>query len=94
MFEGVRDVPEPGRGDKRWEELSEIIKDCGNLLVSGAGNSPKRVLEKNGIKIHEVEGVIEDAVFRVFEGKSLNHMIKRKPRACGSECEGTGMGCM
>ena len=94
VLEGLRDVPEPGGGDKRWEELSEVIKDCENLLVSGAGNAPKRVLEKNGIKVHEVEGVIEDAVYRIFEGKSLNHMIKRKPMVCGAECEGTGMGCM
>jgi nitrogen fixation protein NifB len=62
--------------------------------VSGAGSSPRRVLERNGIKVHEVEGVIEDAVYRVFEGKSLNHMIKRRPKDCGTECEGTGMGCM
>ena len=94
VLEEIRDVPEPGGGDKRWEELSEIIKDCGSLLVSGAGNAPRRVLEKHGIKVYEVEGVIEEAVYRVFEGKSLNHMIKRKPRVCGAECEGTGMGCM
>ena len=94
VLEDTRDVPEPGGGDKRWEELSEIIKDCGHLLVSGAGNSPCRILEKNGISVHLVEGLIEDAVSRIFEGKSLNSMLKRKPRKCGAECEGTGMGCM
>ncbi|MGD9159908.1 MAG: nitrogenase cofactor biosynthesis protein NifB [Desulfobacteraceae bacterium] len=94
VLEDVREVPEPGGGIKRWEELSGIINDCGNLLVSSAGNTPKTVLDKNGIKVHEVEGVIEEAVYRVFEGKSLNHMIKRKPKACGAECEGTGMGCL
>ncbi len=94
VLEDVREVPEPGGGIRRWEELSEIIKDCGSLLVSSAGNTPKSVLGKNGIKVYEVEGIIEDAVYRVFEGKSLSHMIKRKPKACGSECEGTGMGCM
>lgn len=93
-LEEIRNVPEPGGGDKRWEELSELIRDCGNLLVSGAGDAPRRILAKNGIKVHEVEGVIEDSVYRVFEGKSLSHMVKRKPKACGSECEGTGMGCM
>ena len=93
-LEEIRDVPEPGGGDKRWVELSAIIKDCRHLLVSGAGGAPKRVLEKNGIKVHEVEGVIDDSVCSVFEGKSLSRMIKRKPRACGSECEGSGMGCM
>ena len=94
VLEDVREVPEPGGGIKRWEELSEVIKDCGSLLVSSAGNTPKTVLGRNGITVYEVEGVIEEAVYRVFEGKSLNHMIKRKPKKCGSECEGTGMGCL
>ena len=88
------DVPEAGGGEKRWEDLAEIINDCGNLLVSGAGNAPRKVLEKKGIRVHEVEGVIEDIVNKVFEGKDLGHLIKRAPRACGSECEGTGMGCL
>jgi nitrogen fixation protein NifB len=92
-LESVRDVPEPGGGDKRWEELSDIIKDCSHLLVSGAGDAPRRVLEKNGIIVHEVEGLIEDAVRSIFEGKDINHMIRRKPRVCGSECGGKGMGC-
>ena len=94
ILECVRDVPEPGGGDKRWEELAGIIKDCGTLLVSGAGKAPRRVLENNGIKVLEMEGVIEDAVRRVFDRKSLNHLIKRKPMVCGAECEGSGMGCL
>ncbi len=94
VLEDVRDVPEPGGGAKRWEELSETIKDCGSILVASAGKTPKDILNKNGITVYEVEGVIEEAVYRVFEGKSLSHMIKRKPKKCGSECEGTGMGCM
>lgn len=93
VLDSVRDVPEPGGGDKRWEELSDIIKDCGHLLVSGAGDAPRRVLLKNGIIIHEVEGLIEDAVKRILEGKTISHMIKRRPRMCGSECGGKGMGC-
>lgn len=93
VLDAVRDVPEPGGGDKRWEELSDIVKDCSHLLVSGAGDSPRRVLLKNGIIVHEVEGLIEDAVRNIFDGKSINHMVKRKPRVCGSECGGKGMGC-
>ncbi len=93
VLDSVRDVPEPGGGDKRWEQLSDIIKDCGHLLVSGAGDAPRRVLLKNGIIVHEVEGLIEDAVKSILEGKTISHMIKRKPRVCGSECGGKGMGC-
>jgi nitrogen fixation protein NifB len=93
VLDSVRDVPEPGGGDKRWEELSEIIKDCSYLLVSGAGDAPRRVLEQNGIIVHEVEGLIDEVLRSIFEGKSINHMIRRKPRVCGSECDGKGMGC-
>lgn len=94
VLKEVRRVPEPGGGDKRWEELSGIIGDCGYLLVSGAGNNPKKILGKNGIEVHEAEGVIEEAINTLFSGKNLNHMIKRRPGGCGVDCEGTGMGCM
>jgi nitrogen fixation protein NifB len=93
VLDTLRDLPEPGGGDRRWEELCDIIKDCGHLLVSGAGDAPRRVLEKRGIIVHEVEGLIDEALSAIFDGKGINHMIRRRPRVCGSECSGKGMGC-
>jgi nitrogen fixation protein NifB len=89
----IRETPEPGGGPERWKRLSEIIGDCRALLVSGVGESPKATLSNAGIKIFEVEGMIEDAVRAVFMGSGLNEFIKRRKTVCGTECGGMGMGC-
>ena len=88
-----RPTPEPGGGDKRWTDLADKLKDCRALLVSGIGQNPRDILSSSGIKVYEVEGMIEDAVGRLFSGEPLNHLVKRNVAKCGSECMGTGMGC-
>ncbi|MFV9690354.1 MAG: radical SAM protein [Desulfobacteria bacterium] len=89
-----RKTPEPGGGLKRWEELAEMISDCRALLVSGIGDNPRRVLSGKGIDILELDGLIEEAVEAVFEGYSMNYMIRRDVEACNRPCAGAGMGCM
>jgi len=89
----IRETPEPGSGDERWEELSRIIKDCRAVLVGGAGAKPKNILSKNGLEIHEMEGIIEDAVCAVLAGDALNGFVKRRMTGCNGECSGNGMGC-
>ena len=88
-----RPTPEPGGGDMRWRELADKLKDCRALLVSGIGKNPRDILSESGIKVYEMEGLIEDAVKRLFSGETLNHLVKRDLAKCGSECMGTGMGC-
>jgi nitrogen fixation protein NifB len=92
-FEGERDTPEPGCGDLRWEAMADLLKDCHTLLVSGIGSKPRQVLESSGIRVFVVEGIIEEAATAVFQGTSLNHIIKREQPACRHECSGNGMGC-
>ncbi len=89
----VRMTPARGRGTARWEKLSELLKDCRTLLVSGIGENPGQVLGKRGINILVLEGIIEEAVTAVFKGKNINHLIKRKRTVCGDNCSGTGGGC-
>ncbi len=89
----TRQTPEPGTGMARWETLSETIADCGMLLVSGIGESPRQVLAGKGIEIIVAEGMITEAVNSVFEGRNLNHLIKRRTVACGEACSGAGTGC-
>ena len=89
----TRKTPEPGSGIQRWNNLSEIISDCNTLLVSGIGSNPRKVLTEKGIRIFEMEGIIEDAVNGIFEGTNISHLIKRKRQACGTGCTGTGGGC-
>lgn len=89
----VRQTPEPGGGDERWQGLSIIINDCRSILVSGAGTRPKYILSRNGIEVHEVEGIIEEAILAVFTGEALNSFTRRPASRCGAECTGSGMGC-
>jgi nitrogen fixation protein NifB len=88
----ARDAPPRGGGIHRWNALAETLSDCRTLLVSGVGDTPKLALNESGLDVMEIEGLIEDAVRAVFDGQSLNHMI-RPNVACGSGCGGGGMGC-
>ncbi|MBN1498734.1 MAG: nitrogenase cofactor biosynthesis protein NifB [Spirochaetes bacterium] len=88
----TREAPSAGSSE-RWEKLSEILADCRAVLVNGIGNNPKTVLEKNGIAVLVIEGLISEAAAAVFEGRNTNHLLKRKETACGEECTGTAMGC-
>jgi nitrogen fixation protein NifB len=92
-FLETRNTPEKGGGPKRWETLAADLSDCHTLLVSGIGEQPKRMLSASGIDIATVDGLIADAVQAVFDGRSLQHMIKRPVTACGAACGGTGGGC-
>jgi nitrogen fixation protein NifB len=88
-----RVTPEPGGGDARWETIAALLSDCRTLLVSGIGKRPEEVLTEQGIKVMKVEGLIEEAVAAVFQGRSLNHIVTRERSRCGVGCSGTGMGC-
>ena len=89
-----RETPAPGGGLKRWEELGELISDCRALLVAGIGDNPRRVLREKRVDILELDGLIEEAVEAVFEGHSMNYMMRRDIRACSHRHPRAGMGCM
>jgi nitrogen fixation protein NifB len=89
-----RTAPPTGGGQQRWEALAELLHDCRTVLVNGAGDSPKKVLNAHGIEVLVIEGVIEEAVNGVFTGQDLKHLMKSSQiHACGSSCSGTGGGC-
>ena len=85
----ARPTPPKGGGLQRWQALAETLSDCSALLVSGVGANPRQVLGAAGIDVHEIEGLIEEAVRAVLAGERLDHLVKRSVKACG----GTGMGC-
>ena len=92
----VRKTPEPGSGDQRWITLAEQLKDCRALLVSGVGPRPRSILEDRGIRLHEVEGLVEMAVASVFgQGGGIERLQKRCGGGCvkATACEGNGSGC-
>ncbi len=89
-----RTAPPAGGGRERWEALADTLNDCRALLVNGAGDSPKKVMTAKGIDVMVLEGVIEEALYGVFNGQDLKHLMKSSQiHACGSSCSGTGGGC-
>ncbi|MFW5864361.1 MAG: nitrogenase cofactor biosynthesis protein NifB [bacterium] len=88
----TRKAPNPGGGDGRWERLADVLDDCRAILVSGVGESPRKVLSDRGLRVVEMEGLIDPALNAIYAGKELrvNKPVKRR---CGSDCAGDGMGC-
>ncbi len=94
-FVGKRSLPEPGGMDFRWHALADKINDCRLLLVSGVGDSPRRVLNGRGIDILMVNGLIDEILNGIKHNLNINHLLKREPFRCDhEECSGAGMGCM
>ena len=87
-----RALPESGNGNARWQNLARTIKDCHTILVSGAGDTPKKILGTMGFTILEINGMIDLVLMALKKGEPLNHLIARTPTTCG-ECRGTGTGC-
>jgi nitrogen fixation protein NifB len=89
----TRRAPEPGAGPARWAEFGDILHDCRALLVSAAGPQPKRALEARGVRVIEMEGMIEDGLDVVFNDKPMPPVLARRFSGCGFSCKGTGTGC-
>jgi nitrogen fixation protein NifB len=91
----VRLAPPEGGGEERWAELATILKDCRALLVNAAGPTPIRVLTQHGLKVIEMEGLIDEGLHAVFAGKPIPAGMKRRFTSCGAgvTCKGTGNGC-
>ena len=89
----TRAAPAPGAGRERWLQLATVLHDCRALLVSGAGPTPRRTLERQGLRVLEMEGLIEEALSAVFSGRELPSSLKRCFQGCGMGCSGDGQGC-
>lgn len=92
-FLEVRRAPEPGAGPARWSDFAAVLHDCRAFLVSAAGPQPRRALEEYGIKIVEMEGMIEEGLTAVFKDEPLPASLARRFTSCGDGCKGTGTGC-
>ncbi|MDC7218978.1 MAG: radical SAM protein [Spirochaetales bacterium] len=83
-----RIMPPAGGGDERWERIAETLKDCSALLTSGIGGKPEQYLNKKGVKVYQIEGMISSALDGISRGEDLRHMAIRT-----GSCSGTGEGC-
>jgi nitrogen fixation protein NifB len=68
----TRDAPVPGMGSTRWNELAAILHDCFVVLAAGAGETPRRILADNGIKVLLTEDNIAGTVDVLYGGGKKN----------------------
>lgn len=88
-----RQTPPSGKGDNRWEELAMVLNDCRALLVGGIGPRPSQILTRNGVRIVEMTGLIDEGLDAVYKGKVLRTLCKSEMFKCGSNCKGNATGC-
>jgi nitrogen fixation protein NifB len=89
----VRDTPQAGTGNNRWEKICDVLSDCSYLLVNGIGGNPRKVFDNRGLKYRVVEGLVENVIGSIYNKENINHLIKRKMARCGESCSGSAMGC-
>jgi nitrogen fixation protein NifB len=89
----TREAPKVGLGDIRWIQLAKVLNDCNTVLASGAGANPSSMLKSMGLKIIQMNGLIEAGLDAVYKGKSLAGLTNCKPFKCGEGCSGNGGGC-
>lgn len=92
-FVEMRKAPDPGAGALRWSELADVLHDCRALLCSAVGPQPRRALEERGVRLVEMEGLIEEGLTAIFNDQPLPASLTRRFTSCGSGCKGTGTGC-
>lgn len=92
-FVEERKTPAPGCGDDRWRELSNIIKDCRALLVSGVGDNPLKIIQNSGIRVIQMTGMIDEGLVAVYNGKKIKTVKKTDAFKCGDSCRGNATGC-
>ena len=64
----TRDAPEPGTGSNRWQQVAALLKDCFILLTASAGETPRRVLAENGLKVSIAEDNVAGLVDVLYGG--------------------------
>lgn len=80
-------------GGNRWEALARTLHDCRAILVNAAGQSPKDALAAQGIRVIEMEGLIEEGLACIYDNKPIPKSLERRLISCGDGCKGTGTGC-
>jgi len=88
-----REAPLKGNGDLRWIKLAKVLDDCAYVLVNGVGAKPVEVMQRVGVAVVEMSGLIEDGLDAVYKGTKLKSVLKTNLGKCGDGCGGNGMGC-
>jgi len=89
-----RPAPQVGQGEARWQDLANILADCRALLVTDAGRRPREVLEAAGLEVFATEGLVEDLLDTLYQGRPLPK-VRQEAFKCGkgATCGGNGLAC-
>ncbi|MBL9134405.1 MAG: nitrogenase cofactor biosynthesis protein NifB [Verrucomicrobiales bacterium] len=93
-FVEIRKTPTEGTPD-RWNKLADLLGDCRAILVTAAGPTPQKILSARGLKIVEMEGLIDEGLEAVYADQPVPAPLRRRFTSCGAgvSCRGTGNGC-
>jgi nitrogen fixation protein NifB len=93
-FVETRNTPPEGGGVERWKALAgTTLADCRAVLVAGIGETPMRILHANGIKVIQMNGLIDGGLDAVYLNLPLKTLCRSDYTRCGEACRGTGVGC-
>lgn len=73
----ARDLPEPGSGEARWEDLADRLSDCFALLTASAGQKPREVLSRSGLVVFITDGEIDPTVDVLYGGGKKGNKCKK-----------------
>ena len=90
-----RPTPAPGAGDERWQALAAEFTDCFAILCAGCGAAPVRVLEKEGIPVIVMDGLVAEGAGSLIKTGEIPHIYRKPAGVCGmgKGCGGSGAGC-
>ncbi len=80
----IRRTPDEGGGEARWATLADSLKDCRAILVNAAGPTPQKALTVHGLKVIEMEGLIEEGLKALFANQPIPASMKRRFTGCGA----------
>jgi nitrogen fixation protein NifB len=93
-FVEMRNTPVEGGGMERWRELAtKTLVDCQAVLVAGIGENPMKTLQMNGIRVIQMNGLIDAGLDAVYLNLPLKTLCRSDYTRCGESCRGTGTGC-
>lgn len=89
-----RNVPQADNCCDKWDVLCEgILSDCQAVLVSGAGSMPIAVLRSKGVRVVQMNGLIDSGLDSVYNRQPIISVCKAAPFSCGTACSGDKKGC-
>jgi nitrogen fixation protein NifB len=93
QFVETRSTPKAGGGNFRWIGLANSLKDCRALLTAGIGPNPLEILQKSGLRVIQMTGIIDEGLEAIYNNKPLRTVNKKDMQRCGSGCKGNAQGC-